>query len=542
MHCSSPSMIRRRLLVTGYWLITTEVWFVGVLGKGEPLRKIREIRSSALDGKLAVSLEVNVAKFCLPETCYWTRAYNGSIPGPTFRLRPGDMLELTIINNLSEKDNELVKFDKNNFGHINSTNIHVHGLRVSPLQDDIEPIIYPGTRHTYRYNIPKWNGGASAWYHPHGLYDGHGSATIQWAGGMFGAIIVDEQNFTSDPKYQKMNDIVLHLQNVAFDDSPMNLKNLQYNDDDDHQVIDAFKWRFNKDLLQPEPLWKGSYLLVNGQIEPNIKLDANRWSRLRIFAASTFYTVHTRLDGDCQWFLLTKDGIPIVSAPRRFGILPLWPGARVDVLIHCTGPGAWILDSSVDDYLDPQVLGGYFTRDYSYYIKRGTTVLATFDQVSKSVPHLPKFSFAPMPNLASVAVPDQRATLVFMRHNKINHRSFDSKSNPSFLRVQAGNIIEYDIKGLTEHPVHFHIHPLQLFSVDKNDTWTFPTFAQNSNAGFMQIGDWHDTIQLYVRTATFRQQPVYPGIMHFHCHIVQHAEFGMMGHIDVLPPFYQQHK
>ena len=60
-----------------------------------------------------------------------TRAlcYNGTVPGPTLRLRPGDELSVRLVNGLDEP-----------------TNLHVHGLHVSP-EDDADNVfraVLPG--------------------------------------------------------------------------------------------------------------------------------------------------------------------------------------------------------------------------------------------------------------------------------------------------------------------------------------------------------------------------------------------------------------
>ena len=44
--------------------------------------------------------------------------YNGSIPGPTYHVYPGDKVEINLINNLNE-----------------STNLHFHGMHVSPANN-----------------------------------------------------------------------------------------------------------------------------------------------------------------------------------------------------------------------------------------------------------------------------------------------------------------------------------------------------------------------------------------------------------------------
>jgi suppressor of ftsI len=59
--------------------------------------------------------------------------YNGSLPGPTLHVYPGDRVELDLINNLNE-----------------TTNLHFHGLHVSPANnsDNIFLEVAPGKTHS----------------------------------------------------------------------------------------------------------------------------------------------------------------------------------------------------------------------------------------------------------------------------------------------------------------------------------------------------------------------------------------------------------
>jgi len=82
----------------------------------------------------------------------WT--YNGSYVGPTLVLNPGDLLNVTIANNLPEV-----------------TNLHTHGLHVSPLgnSDNVFLQIMPGESNEYRIQLPI--------NHPQGLYWYHRTTT-----------------------------------------------------------------------------------------------------------------------------------------------------------------------------------------------------------------------------------------------------------------------------------------------------------------------------------------------------------------------------
>src|SRR5262245_31113859 len=101
----------------------------------------------------------------------WT--YNNSYVGPTLGVNPGDLLDLTIVNNLPAGQ---------------TTNLHTHGLHVSPLgnSDDVLLEIQPGESNHYRIQIPPNHSQGLYWYHPHM----HGTVDPQIAMGLSGLLVI----------------------------------------------------------------------------------------------------------------------------------------------------------------------------------------------------------------------------------------------------------------------------------------------------------------------------------------------------------------
>jgi FtsP/CotA-like multicopper oxidase with cupredoxin domain len=128
---------------------------------------------------------------------------------PTLRVRPGDVLNLTLKNELKlpaatrqshhsrhKGDGEGGRSGKHDpcvGGPMTATsaNLHFHGLSVPPVchQDEtLKTIIEPGDRpFEYRMQIPKSQPPGLYWYHPHV----HGLGEDQILGGASGAIIVE---------------------------------------------------------------------------------------------------------------------------------------------------------------------------------------------------------------------------------------------------------------------------------------------------------------------------------------------------------------
>eukprot|EP01083_Nonionella_stella_P209172 758485_1 len=79
------------------------------------------------------------------------------------------------------------------FKDLDTTNIHTHGIHVSPFEDDVLANIEPKTKLTNVYNYGYHYPG-TYWYHAHHM----GSVTFQLDGGLHGAQIM-----TSDDKYEQ---------------------------------------------------------------------------------------------------------------------------------------------------------------------------------------------------------------------------------------------------------------------------------------------------------------------------------------------------
>ena len=109
--------------------------------------------------------------------------------GPTVNLLPGDTFRITLNNKLTADDPSCGDQDDPNIPHcFNSTNLHAHGLWVSPSgnSDNVFIKINPGVSFTYEYNIPANHPAGTFWYHPHL----HGATALQVSSGMAGVLII----------------------------------------------------------------------------------------------------------------------------------------------------------------------------------------------------------------------------------------------------------------------------------------------------------------------------------------------------------------
>jgi FtsP/CotA-like multicopper oxidase with cupredoxin domain len=108
----------------------------------------------------------------------------GDFVAPTIRVAPGQRLEVSLDNRLEPCTDK----QRTEHGCFNETNLHTHGLWVSPKgnSDNVLISIKPGEQFTYQYDIPADHPAGTYWYHPHR----HGAGFGQVGSGMAGALIV----------------------------------------------------------------------------------------------------------------------------------------------------------------------------------------------------------------------------------------------------------------------------------------------------------------------------------------------------------------
>ncbi|HEY0331259.1 MAG TPA: multicopper oxidase domain-containing protein [Rhodopseudomonas sp.] len=120
------------------------------------------------------------------------RTYNGNLTAPTLAVTPGQTVRLRLHNKLPA-ESEADCPPPNGRSHIlptcfSITNMHFHGLHVSPAgnSDNVLLEIGPGQNFEYEVNVPADHPAGTFWYHAHR----HGSTALQVSSGMVGALII----------------------------------------------------------------------------------------------------------------------------------------------------------------------------------------------------------------------------------------------------------------------------------------------------------------------------------------------------------------
>lgn len=393
------------------------------------------------------------------------RTYNGSYPGPTLRARPGDRLEITLVNRLSEP-----------------TNLHLHGLQVSPEGNGDNPFVTvaPGQSLTYDVTIPQGQAAGTYWYHTHA----GGLATGQLFGGLAGTLIVDGLRSALPAALQGVKQQVLDLQDVQVSGGSVLARN-----DDGAPTVRA----------------------VNGMVQPTMRIrpgETQLWS-ITDMSPQLYYRLSL---GGRPFTVVAKDGQPVARTYQAKELV-LAPGMRYDVLVQGGRPGRTRL---VTLPIQPG-------EDASSYPGR---TLATVVTAGRSVPRaaLPT-AVAPFRDLRAEPVAASREFVLTedMEANQffINGRMFD----PSRVDVTArlGTVEEWTIRNDTkmDHPMHLHTNPVQVVAIDGRP-YDAPGLEDTVN---VPAGG---SVTVRVAFADFTGKTV------FHCHILPHEDNGMMAVVNIV--------
>lgn len=268
------------------------------------------------------------------------RTYNGELIPPTIRVHPGDTVRMKLDNQLICDKATFPEHCKDDAEVLNVTNLHSHGLWVSPAgnSDNVLLSIKPGIKFEYEYNIPYNHPSGLFWYHPHT----HGSTAIQVAGGMGGALIIegnrapqfevvkgvktknivpgDIDTLLTDAKGEKLQERVVVLQQIQYackKDGKIKQKTIPGKDEKNPIVIG---WECDEgdigvinnlaDLGSSSWVDSNRYTTINGEVQPRFDdAVAGRVERWRVVHAGIRNTV------DLGFYKVKADAAPFPDKP-----------------------------------------------------------------------------------------------------------------------------------------------------------------------------------------------------------------------------------
>lgn len=456
-----------------------------------------EVRRS-VDGVLDTTITLRYAWLNIGGYRLYLRTYDGGTPGPTLQVKPGDKLKIKLVNDLPPNRGAM-PMNATIPHQFNRTNFHSHGLHVSPsgISDNVMRAMEPGGSYDIEIDIPKDHIPGTNWYHPHA----HGSADVQLASGMVGALIIDG-DFADVPEIAQAKERTLVVGQAVFDSFGM---------------VEDFPTLFRETASR--------FFMVNGQREPTITMRPGEVQRWRFVYAGWQDDVYLELEKH-DLHAIARDGIPLA----KIGITPppasndpskmlMGPGQRVDVLVKAGEPGTYSLRALPYDQGYPSPTGPV------------ARIVVEGEPLPMKLPaSLPRPAHKHIADEELTGKRELRFSGMYPEKESAGHwqefsfmidgKTFDP--NRIDQRVKLGAVEEWTIinEHTEDHVFHIHVNDFELIKV---------------NGVPLPEPIWLDTAILPRNgSLVFRTRfENFTGVFMLHCHMMNHEEMGMMQTVEV---------
>ena len=364
-----------------------------------------------------------------------------------------------------------------------TTTIHWHGLRVPNDMDGApgatQPPIEPGGEFRYEFTVQDTG---TYWYHP------HLDSSTQVGRGLYGPIVVEDPN---DPPGLG-DELILMLSDMGLTETG--------------ELMPADSGGDFGDLFGRE----GTVLLVNGKVRPTLKVRSGKQQRWRVINAARARYYNLRLP-DHRFMKLGGDNGFAARSADVYNVI-VTPGERAEVVF-----------TPADEPGTRNVLRWVPTeRGYGTVFARPREDMLLIETVNERrvVPEA-------IPEMLRNIEPIDIAGAV---HHRIE------------LTIAIGN--NDVVMGINGVP-HARVKPIEA-AIGETHVWTIVNntdFAHpfHLHGYFFQVLDdarvpeWKDVVTVPAKSQleiAFRLDER-PGMWMYHCHILDHAEAGMMGHLHV---------
>ena len=432
-------------------------------------------------------------------------SFDGSYTGPTLHFQPGEHVTLTLVNKL-----------------LTATNLHFHGMLLSPSGSADNPYISVASGHsfTYHLDIPLDQPQGTFWYHDHDMCMGtemmnmpgmpsQGSSDSSCAdiesqifAGLSGTIVVGDDRSL----------LPANLKNITV--HTMVFKDLQINSS--KHVIQN---KGNESINSDNPTIR----LVNGQLRPVLTMRPGETQLWRFSNEGADISYDLQLNG-YTFTVVGQDGYPVAHVTTAKSLL-LPPAKRYDILVTASAhPGpAWL--RTVAYSTGPQ--GDSYPNVELMKVKVAGVPTQTQSMPIGAIPTSPA-------TLANAPIAQSR-TLTLSENPTgtkmyINGKQFNMNKSIFSTPAVLGSVEQWTIVNDSGevHPFHVHTDHFQAMSVNgvalpytgEQDIVSVP-YKKNGVPG--QV-----VIRIHFTDFT--------GKIMFHCHIAAHEDAGMMSFINVVNP------
>jgi suppressor of ftsI len=441
----------------------------------------------------------------------WT--YNNSYVGPTLEVNPGDLLDLTIVNQLGQP-----------------TNLHTHGLHVSPLgnSDDVLLDIEPGQSNHYRIQIPANHAQGLYWYHPHM----HGFVDPQIAMGLSGLLVIGRADGGA-PQLNGLPQRLLALKNALLAGN---------------QIVTPIRGPFDP---------SAQTFTINGQLNPVLTLPVGQWNVFNVanIGNNAFYglRIYNPTPPSMQskfphTIAIGEDGNPLTVAKQVLGDnggFAFPPGRRwsftfpppTDANGNYVAGTLYVVSTGINDGTHQwpgSMSAPFILMTINYTLPANMTAPVTDGETLSP----PQNFFRDLSTIPESQIAAHRTVLFGetmvngMMIDTINGQQFP---NPALFQPRLGTVEEWTLINPTpnDHPFHLHVDAQQVI------------LAGNINSGGNNLGNvarFLDVINVPHGTTVVIRIGFndFLGEFVYHCHRVDHEDDGMMALVNVIPqdPFY----
>jgi FtsP/CotA-like multicopper oxidase with cupredoxin domain len=360
------------------------------------------------------------------------------------------------------------------------TTIHWHGVRVPANMDGTpasqDPVM-PGDTFDYDFRVPD---AALYWYHP------HVESATQVGEGLYGALMVDDP---SEPRAFG-DEVVMVLSDIDFTDGG------EVTPPSTDPLVRLFGG-------------EGNVILVNGRVKPRLVARAGlrqRWrvvnaGRSRFFQLSLAGHKFTRIGGDGG----------LIEAPVESDMVVVAPGERADLSMVPTGrPGS-----------DIPLRWVPYDRGYGTAFARVPEDIMTV-HLDSAEPVTPATLPTSLRTIAPLDMSSATTTNIALTISAL-----DAGPDAAGLQINGQRF---------ETMVMAKVGETSIWTIDNKTDWDHPWhqhgfFFQPLDESGQPVHEWKDTFDVPANKS--RRFVVHyedrPGDWMFHCHILDHAEIGMMG-------------
>jgi FtsP/CotA-like multicopper oxidase with cupredoxin domain len=366
-----------------------------------------------------------------------------------------------------------------------ATTIHWHGLRVPNDMDGAPGVTQAAIESggEFRYELELRDAG-TYWYHP------HSDSSTQVGRGLYGALIVEDP---ADPKAFG-DDLVLLMSDMGLDEHG--------------ELVPADSGGNFGDLFGRE----GSVLLVNGKVLPTLKVRNGKQQRWRIINATRarYYNIRLR---NHRFMRLGGDNGLAARSQDIYNLI-VTPGERADAVFTPADPPG--------------------TTNVLRWVPTERGYGSTYNRSSERMLNIETVADAPV---TPEPIPTELRTIEPIDITNANHRTLD-------LTIAIASAVEMGINGVPHwqaKPLEINLGDTEVWRIVNNTDFSHPFHLHGY---FFQVLDdsrvpeWKDTVNVPTKSeltiaVRFDERP---GAWMYHCHILDHAEAGMMAHLVVRDP------